>query len=202
MERRVLKVLVVFALAVDYWACSGFPVYNYDPYSLQEALKASVAKVNSQDLSPYLFRAFQSSLKRVNVLDEDNLIMNLEFTVRETTCLRDSKEDPSTCAFQRGYYVPTAACRSTVQLSAEQVQGVWVHCRWSSTSESYSSEEMIFGDTGRAYMWRNSYPLGPVPDPSRNEQFDDREITRRGIPPGSRRYPNQWHRTGINTGFE
>jgi hypothetical protein len=23
MERRVLKVLVVFALAVDYWACSG-----------------------------------------------------------------------------------------------------------------------------------------------------------------------------------
>ncbi|XP_073928148.1 secreted phosphoprotein 24 isoform X2 [Castor canadensis] len=202
MERRVLKVLVVFALAVDYWACSGFPVYNYDPHSLQEALKASVAKVNSQDLSPYLFRAFQSSLKRVNVLDEDNLIMNLEFTVRETTCLRDSKEDPSTCAFQRGYYVPTAACRSTVQLSAEQVQGVWVHCRWSSTSESYSSEEMIFGDTGRAYMWRNSYPLGPVPDPSRNEQFDDREITRRGIPPGSRRYPNQWHRTGINTGFE
>jgi hypothetical protein len=42
---------------------------------------------------------------KVNVLDEDNLIMNLEFTVRETTCLRDSKEDPSTCAFQRGYYV-------------------------------------------------------------------------------------------------
>jgi hypothetical protein len=48
-------------------------------------------------------------------------------------------------------FQPTAACRSTVQLSAEQVQGVWVHCRWSSTSESYSSEEVWSGDVA---LWR------------------------------------------------
>lgn len=41
---------------------------------------------------------------KVNVLDEDTLVMNLEFTVQETTCLRESG-DPSTCAFQRGYSV-------------------------------------------------------------------------------------------------
>ena len=41
---------------------------------------------------------------KVNVLDEDTLVMNLEFSVQETTCLRDSG-DPSTCAFQRGYSV-------------------------------------------------------------------------------------------------
>lgn len=44
----------------------GFPVYDYDPSSLREAVSASVAKVNSQSLSPYLFRAFRSSVRRVS----------------------------------------------------------------------------------------------------------------------------------------
>ena len=35
-----------------------------------------------------------------------------------------------------------AVCRSTVRLSAEEVQDVWVRCRWSSSSESNSSEEV------------------------------------------------------------
>lgn len=41
---------------------------------------------------------------KVNALDEDTLVMNLEFSVQETTCLRDSG-DSSTCPFQRGYSV-------------------------------------------------------------------------------------------------
>ncbi|XP_069877082.1 secreted phosphoprotein 24 isoform X2 [Dipodomys merriami] len=105
MEKWALKILVVFSVVLDSRFCSGFPVYDYDPSLLREALRASVAEVNSQALSPYLFRAFRNSLKRVNILDEDSLIMNLEFSVRETTCLRDSGEDPSACAFQRGYYL-------------------------------------------------------------------------------------------------
>lgn len=44
----------------------GFPVYDYDPSSLREAVSASMAKVNSQSLSPYLFRAFRSSVRRVS----------------------------------------------------------------------------------------------------------------------------------------
>uniref|UniRef100_A0A8D2JQW2 Secreted phosphoprotein 24 n=1 Tax=Sciurus vulgaris TaxID=55149 RepID=A0A8D2JQW2_SCIVU len=136
-----LKVLVL-VLGMDYWPCWGFPVYDYDSASLREALSAAMAKVNSRSLSPYLFRAFRSSLKRVNVLDEDNVIMDLEFGIRETTCTRDSGADPSTCAFQRGHYMPAAACRGTVQLSARQVQETWVHCHWPSTSESDSSEEV------------------------------------------------------------
>ncbi|XP_006529981.1 secreted phosphoprotein 24 isoform X1 [Mus musculus] len=108
MEQAMLKTLALLVLGMHYWCATGFPVYDYDPSSLQEALSASVAKVNSQSLSPYLFRATRSSLKRVNVLDEDTLVMNLEFSVQETTCLRDSG-DPSTCAFQRGYSVPAPA---------------------------------------------------------------------------------------------
>lgn len=44
-------------------------MYDFDPSFLQEALKASVAKVNSQSLSPYLFQATRNSLKRVSEWD-------------------------------------------------------------------------------------------------------------------------------------
>ncbi|EPY76265.1 hypothetical protein CB1_001451025 [Camelus ferus] len=141
MEKTAMKALIVLVLGTNYWSCAGFPVYDYGPSSLREAVRASLAKVNSQSLSPYLFRAFRSSVKRVNVLDEDSLSMDIEFGIRETTCRRDSGEDPATCDFQRGYYVPVAVCRSTVRVSAEQVQDAWVRCHWSSSSESNSSEE-------------------------------------------------------------
>ncbi|XP_033280660.1 secreted phosphoprotein 24 [Orcinus orca] len=190
MEKMVMKVLIMFVLGTNYWFhyCAGFPVYDYDPSSLREAVSASVAKVNSQSLSPYLFRAFRSSVRRVNILDEDSLTMDIELRIRETTCRRGSGEDPATCDFQRGYYVPAVACRSTVWVSAEQVQDVWVRCQWSSSSsESNSSEEMVLGDILGSSTSRNSYLLG---------------IMRRGFPPGNRRGLNLWPRARINTGFE
>uniref|UniRef100_A0A8C2S087 Secreted phosphoprotein 24 n=1 Tax=Capra hircus TaxID=9925 RepID=A0A8C2S087_CAPHI len=143
MEKMVMKMLVIFVLGMNHWTCTGFPVYDYDPASLKEALSASVAKVNSQSLSPYLFRAFRSSIKRVNALDEDSLTMDLEFRIQETTCRRESEADPATCDFQRGYHVPVAICRSTVRMSSERVQNVWVRCHWSSSSGSSSSEEWL-----------------------------------------------------------
>ncbi|XP_006866876.1 PREDICTED: secreted phosphoprotein 24 [Chrysochloris asiatica] len=171
---KVMKLLIVLVLGTDTWSCSGFPVYDYDPSSLKEALDASVAKVNSQALSPYLFRAFRSTVKKVSVVDEDNLSMDIEFSIRETVCRRDSSEDPSICDFQRGFYVPVAVCRSSVQVSAHQVRDVWVHCRWSSSSESDSSEEMIFEDMLRAYKWRNNFLQGLTPHESSSQQYYER----------------------------
>lgn len=194
-----MKILIIFALGMNYWSCSGFPVFDYDPASLREALRASVAEVNSRSPSSYLFRVFRSSLKRVNVLDEDSVIMSLEFSIRETTCLRDSGEDPSACAFQRGYYVQAAACRSTVQMSGQQAQQVWALCRWFDTSESSSSsEEMIFGDMARSYL------LGLIPEESRGERFYDQslDLRRRGFPPANRRLPSYRHRARVNGGSE
>ncbi|XP_036714809.1 secreted phosphoprotein 24 isoform X2 [Balaenoptera musculus] len=189
MEKMVMKVFIMFVLGTNYWShyCAGFPVYDYDPSSLREAVSASVAKVNSQSLSPYLFRAFRSSIRRVNMLDEDSLTMDIEFGIRETTCRRGSREDPATCDFQRGYYAPAAVCRSTVRVSAEQVQDVWVRCHWSSSSESNSSEEMVWGDILGSSTSRNNYLL---------------EIMRRGFPSGNRRNLNLWPRARVNTGFE
>ncbi|XP_049744816.1 secreted phosphoprotein 24 [Elephas maximus indicus] len=203
MEKMIM-ILVVFVLGMGSWSCSGFPVYDYDPSTLREVLGASVAKVNSQALSPYLFRAFRSSLKRVNIVDGDSLNMDIEFSIRETVCRRDSGEDPSTCDFQRDLYSPAAVCRSSARVSAQQVQDVWVHCRWSSSSESSSSEELIFEDMLRSYRRRNNYPQGLIPDGPRNEQFHERspETTRRFSPPGNRRQPAHQYRERTYADFE
>ncbi|XP_006893583.1 PREDICTED: secreted phosphoprotein 24 [Elephantulus edwardii] len=174
VRQKTMKTLIVFVLGVGFWSCSGFPVYDYESSSLKEALSASVAKVNSQVLSPYLFRAFHGSVKRINILDEDSLTMEIEFSIRETVCRRDSGEDPSTCNLQRGFYGPAATCRSSVKMSAQQVQDVWVHCHWASSSESNSSEEMIFEDMLRSYKWRDNYHQGLIPDESRRGQLYER----------------------------
>ncbi|KAJ1063984.1 hypothetical protein CapIbe_002023 [Capra ibex] len=203
MEKMVMKMLVIFVLGMNHWTCTGFPVYDYDPASLKEALSASVAKVNSQSLSPYLFRAFRSSIKRVNALDEDSLTMDLEFRIQETTCRRESEADPATCDFQRGYHVPVAVCRSTVRMSSERVQNVWVRCHWSSSSGSSSSEEMFFGDILGSSTSRNSHLLGLTPDRSRGEPLYERSREmRRNFPLGNRRYSNPWPRARVNPGFE
>ncbi|KAG5214516.1 secreted phosphoprotein 24 precursor [Ovis aries] len=203
MEKMVMKMLVIFVFGMNHWTCTGFPVYDYDPASLKEALSASVAKVNSQSLSPYLFRAFRSSIKRVNALDEDSLTMDLEFRIQETTCRRESEADPATCDFQRGYHVPVAVCRSTVRMSAERVQDVWVRCHWSSSSGSSSSEEMFFGDILGSSTSRNSHLLGLTPDRSRGEPLYERSREmRRNFPLGNRRYSNPWPRARVNPGFE
>lgn len=41
--------------------------------------------------------------------------MDLEFGIRETTCRRDSGEDPDSCDFQRGYYVVSEAGNAIFQ---------------------------------------------------------------------------------------
>ncbi|XP_037017330.2 secreted phosphoprotein 24 isoform X2 [Artibeus jamaicensis] len=204
MQKMVLEILAMFVLGMNNGPCAGFPVYDYDLPSLRQALSASVADVNSRSLSPYLFRAFRSSVKRVNMLAENSLSMDIEFSIRETTCRRGSGEDPATCDFQRGYYVPAAACRSTVQMSAGQVQDVWVRCRWSSSSESDSSEELGFGFVLESSRWRSSDLFDLVPDRPTREQFFGRslEAMRRVFPPGNRRSPGLWHRARVDTGFE
>nr|XP_020749511.1 secreted phosphoprotein 24 [Odocoileus virginianus texanus] len=203
MEKMAMKMLVIFVLGMNHWTCTGFPVYDYDQASLKEALSASVAKVNSQSLSPYLFRAFRSSVKRVNALDDDSLTMDLEFRIQETTCRRESEADPATCDFQRGYHVPIAVCRSTVRMSAERAQDVWVRCHWPSSSGSSSSEEMFFGDILGSSTSRNSYLLGLTPDRSRDEPLYERSREmRRNFPLGNRRYSNPWSRARVNPGFE
>ncbi|KAI5281452.1 Secreted Phosphoprotein 24 [Manis pentadactyla] len=159
MEKMVITILIMSVLGMNYWSCAGFPVYDYGVTYVAEALNFSMAKVNSRYPSPYLFRAFRNSVKQVDLLDDGSLIIVMELSIKETTCRRDSGEDPATCDFRKGYLAPTAVCRSLAWVSALQVQEVQVRCFWSSSSESSSSEEMFFGDTLGSSKWRNNYLL-------------------------------------------
>lgn len=51
---------------------------------------------------------------KVNILEEEILSIDLQFSIRETTCRRDSGEDPATCDFQRGYYVVSVVGKATI----------------------------------------------------------------------------------------
>lgn len=76
--------------------------------------------------------------------------------------------NPLFCVFQ-----PAAVCRSTVWVSAEEVQDAWVHCRWSASSESSSSEEVwpgpscslgehILGSVTSTLVWQSSWNITQV----------------------------------------
>uniref|UniRef100_A0A8C9JNV3 Secreted phosphoprotein 24 n=1 Tax=Panthera tigris altaica TaxID=74533 RepID=A0A8C9JNV3_PANTA len=170
--KMVTKILILLVLGMNFLSCAG---KQLSPRKVWDPLM-------SVPLSVY-------------VLDQDSLSMDLEFGIRETTCRRESGEDPSTCDFQRGYYM-VIVCRSTVQMSAEQVRDVWVRCHWSSSSESNSSEEMGFGDILGSSTWRNMYLFGNL------SVLLSAESPRRIFPPGNRGYPYKGRRTRTNAGFE
>ncbi|XP_054976520.1 secreted phosphoprotein 24 isoform X1 [Sorex araneus] len=201
MGLAALAIRLLLVLGVSGGA-AGFPVYDFDPASLRDALGASVAKVNAQALSPYLFRAVRSSLRRVSVQGEDSVTLELEFRLRETVCRGDSGAQPDTCDLQRGAH-EAAECRSTVRMSEEQVRGVWVRCHWASSSES-SSEERVFGDLLGSVRRRSHYQPGLFLDPSLSGHVPERshEISRRRFPPGNGRFQNQWLRARMSGGSE
>ncbi|XP_050772546.1 secreted phosphoprotein 24 [Gopherus flavomarginatus] len=140
-----MKTLFVFALVMSVWSCSGLPVYDYEPSIAEEALRASIGRVNSRSQWPALFGVVRSYVRGVDLLDNNDYSIVLDFIVRETTCTKDSEKDPSLCDFRMGRYVQTAFCRSTVRVSEEQIQNFAVYCSQDgSSSESSSSEEMMF----------------------------------------------------------
>ncbi|XP_007666912.1 secreted phosphoprotein 24 [Ornithorhynchus anatinus] len=169
-----MKVFAIFVLSVNIWSGSGFPVYDYDPGIKEKALSASLAEVNSRSIGLSLFRAFGSLVKAINFLDENDYNMDIDFRVRETECRKDSGKNPTMCSFKKGRHVQTAHCRSSVQISGEEVQMVWVDCRRDfSSSESQSSEEIIFREILQANRRRNSYMAG-MRDPYRNRRIWNR----------------------------
>ncbi|XP_078539939.1 secreted phosphoprotein 24 [Lissotriton helveticus] len=139
--------LPLLALLAPY--CSGLPAWikDYDSSLFEDAINASIMKVNRQLYSRNLFGVVKSSVRTVDFQFDDIIILVLDLNIQETTCTKASRQDPSTCEFQRGPYSKVAYCRSWVQVSEEQVQEARVQCQHedSSSESSSSSEEMFWG---------------------------------------------------------
>ncbi|NWI82646.1 SPP24 protein, partial [Dryoscopus gambensis] len=142
-ERRAMKILI-FVLTLSIFSCSGFPAYDYDLPVREEALNASIARINSQPWSRNLYGVVRSRVVGVDTWDSDAYRLDLQFSIRETVCTKASGRDPSTCDFKTGPFVSTASCRSIVEVSGELISSITVRCHRSTfSSESMSSEEMM-----------------------------------------------------------
>ncbi|NXR55987.1 SPP24 protein, partial [Hippolais icterina] len=142
-EKHTMKILIFF-LTLSVFTCSGFPTYDYDLSITQEALNASIARINSQSWSRNLYGVVRSQVTGVEMWDSDAYGLDLRFSIRETVCTKASGRDPFTCDFKTGPFVPTASCRSVVEVSGELIASITVRCRRGTfSSESMSSEEMM-----------------------------------------------------------
>ncbi|NXU43058.1 SPP24 protein, partial [Drymodes brunneopygia] len=142
-ERHTMKIFV-FVLALSIFSCSGFPAYDYDLPVTEEALNASIARINSQSWSRNLYGVVRSRVMGVDMWDSDAYRLDLHFSIRETVCSKASGRDPSTCDFKTGPFMPTASCRSVVEVSGELISNITVRChRGMFSSESMSSEEIM-----------------------------------------------------------
>ncbi|NWZ73173.1 SPP24 protein, partial [Acrocephalus arundinaceus] len=142
-EKHTMKILIFF-LILSVFACSGFPTYDYDLSITQEALNASIARINSQSWSRNLYGVVRSRVTGVEMWDSDAYGLDLWFSIRETVCTKASGRDPFTCDFKTGPFIPTASCRSVVEVSGELIANITVRChRGTFSSESMSSEEMM-----------------------------------------------------------
>ncbi|XP_042678464.1 secreted phosphoprotein 24 [Centrocercus urophasianus] len=142
-ERHTMRSLI-FVLTLSVFSCSGFPVYDYELPVTEEALNASIARINSQSWGPNLYGVVRSHVRHVDMWNSNDYRLELQLSIRETECTKASGRDPFTCGFKVGPFVPTAVCKSVVEVSSEQIVNVIVRCHQSTfSSESMSSEEMM-----------------------------------------------------------
>ncbi|NXL95777.1 SPP24 protein, partial [Alectura lathami] len=142
-ERHTMRILI-FVLTLSIYSCSGFPVYDYELAVTEEALNASIARINSQSWGPNLYGVVRSHVRSVDMWNSEDYRLELHLSIRETVCPKASGRDPFTCDFRIGPFVRTAFCRSVVEVSSEQLVNIVVRChQGTSSSESMSSEEMM-----------------------------------------------------------
>ncbi|XP_009319049.1 PREDICTED: secreted phosphoprotein 24 [Pygoscelis adeliae] len=136
--------ILIFVLTLSVFSCSGFPVYDYELPVTEEALNASIARINSQSWGTNLYGVVRSHVTRIDMWNSDAYRLELQFSIRETVCTKASGRDPFTCDFKIGPFVPTTFCRSVVEVSGELISSIVVQCHHgTSSSESMSSEEMM-----------------------------------------------------------
>ncbi|XP_010160955.1 secreted phosphoprotein 24 [Antrostomus carolinensis] len=168
--------ILIFVLTLIVFSCSGFPVYDYELPVTEEALNASIAKINSQSWGKNLYGVVRSHVTRVDMWHSDAYRLELQFSIRETVCTKASGRDPFTCDFKMGPFVATAFCRSVVEVSGEMISNVIVQChRGASSSESISSEEMMrmpIMNPSRSGSSRRGDTFAPEAFPSRGRDVN------------------------------
>ncbi|XP_061571925.1 secreted phosphoprotein 24 [Cololabis saira] len=145
LELNKMKTHMLLLVLLQCLVCTGIPLYSPELKSMaNRGLGAALTEVNSAYAVSHLFRVTQASIKKVipRGLGIADLLMG--FGIKETECAQTSRNDPQTCAFRLGFFVPTFSCSARVQVSATLTQVMSLRCgHGGSSSSSESSEEMF-----------------------------------------------------------
>ncbi|NXP40519.1 SPP24 protein, partial [Leiothrix lutea] len=143
-EKHTMKILI-FLLTLSVFSCSGLPVYDYDLPITEEALNASIARINSQSWSRNLYGVVRSRV--VGVSTRTTEILYLKCALLGWKTLFHPVLETQILLEDWVYFVllqPTASCRSVVEVSGELIANITVRCHRSTfSSESMSSEEIM-----------------------------------------------------------
>ncbi|KAM8904112.1 secreted phosphoprotein 24 [Spinachia spinachia] len=158
MKSHVLLLALLHSLG-----CSGIPLSNPGLESLAErGLAAALVEINSVHAVSHLYRVTRASVTRMIPLGLKTADLVMVFDIKETECVKASGDDPQTCAFRPGFFVPSLPCSSRVRMSATSAKVVSLRCGHDSSS-SESSEELFSRGSNQFNI-----PLvnRAVPDPS------------------------------------
>ncbi|XP_078099975.1 secreted phosphoprotein 24 [Sander vitreus] len=138
MSKYLSDLLHIFVLA-------GVPLYNSELEALaNRGLGAALAEVNSVYAVNHLYRITRGSVKRVMPVGTNTADLLMVFGIKETECVKASRNDPQTCAVRPGFFVPSLSCSSRVRMSATSTQVLSLRCGHDSASSSSESSEEKF----------------------------------------------------------
>ncbi|XP_030609863.1 secreted phosphoprotein 24 [Archocentrus centrarchus] len=124
--------------------CAGVPLYNSELQSMADrGLRAALAEVNSVYAASHLYRVTTGSLTRIIPSGLNTFDLLMMFRIKETQCPKTSEDNPQTCAFRPGFFVPSFTCSTRVRMMAGSTQVVSLRCGHDSSSSSESSEEVF-----------------------------------------------------------
>ncbi|XP_034720664.1 secreted phosphoprotein 24 [Etheostoma cragini] len=162
-----MKLYVLLLALLQALGCSGITLYNSElELMANRGIAAALAEVNSVYAVSHRYRVTRASVQRVVPMGMNTADLLMVFGIKETECVKASTNDPQTCSFRSGFFVPSLSCSSRVRMSATLTQVVSLRCgRDSSSSSSESSEEKF--SSGRHQLnisFGNRVPA-PAPTP-------------------------------------
>ncbi|XP_041835102.1 secreted phosphoprotein 24 [Melanotaenia boesemani] len=144
LELFKMKSLVLLLALLQSLRCAGLPLQKSELESMaNRALGAALAEVNSIIAVSHLFRVTQGSITRVIPLGPNTADLLIRFGIKETECAKTARDDPQTCAFRPGFFVPSYSCSTRVRVSGASNQVISLRCGPDSSSSSESSEEVF-----------------------------------------------------------
>ncbi|XP_051882539.1 secreted phosphoprotein 24-like isoform X2 [Pristis pectinata] len=123
-----MKIILFILSSLQILCCSGQPCGNCTFPVIDEALIASVRKLNDISSIDNLFAMVKGEVKDIVSVGERMFFVDLALDVQETVCPKDSGLDWADCALKPLATAETANCTSRVTFDIDVVVNVEVQC--------------------------------------------------------------------------